>query len=74
LHKGFHPGVGGAFEVGGGVEDFLLFREEEAGLREEDVLAANEVRVKFESIACKRVGLEDLRDRNGRGARFGGRK
>ena len=52
----------------------MLFREEEAGLREEDMLAASEVRVKFESIAGKRVGLEDLRDWNGRGTRSGGRK
>ena len=40
----------------------MLFREEETGLREEDVLTAGEIRVQFKSILSKWIRWKDLRD------------
>ena len=48
--RGFDLAVGVVLEVRSGVEDSVLFPEEEVGLCEEDMLAAREVSIRFESV------------------------
>ena len=62
LNQGLDPRIGGVREVGGGIENFTLFRREKAGLSKENVLAAREVGVEFEPVPGEGVGMENFRD------------